>query len=508
MDKVKIFLAVLKKHQFWVFCGVMLLTTLACWWLATGGLASQFTARASSINGDFNGAKVQPGHPNQDCIDKIDKDLHKSLKENVLHAWQTLYSEQQDKNPFPTDLLGEPFEKQFKKLKLPQSCLDEPYREKYQAFIKDYLPRLLKMIDVRRASKDKDYKAFLGDRGAVERPDAPPMAAAPGLGGLFGHNPAADKELVGIVDWDATSFEKLKAHFAWPLTPSTLQVVIAQEDLWVYEALLRVVQNVNKAAGATNQANAAVKRIFALDIGRDSRDAWKLATESVIHSGRGGGGGPPGTMMPPRMMAPDPNAAGGAVDRQFEHDLFLDRYVDDKGQPLSVADAYPYVTPIPPEYKIMPVYMNLQINQRYLPRLLVECANSSMPIEVKRIRLLKVNFEALAVDSGAPRGGGGGGMPQPMGPTPMGPMPMMPPRDAYGPPPGTHGASDKDVTGEFDIPVHIYAVIYIYNPPDFEKLGIPAPASNPAAAGGPDNATAGKPGTPPGNTTAPPTKGK
>ena len=32
----------LKKYQFWVLCGVMLLTTLVCWWLATSGLASQF----------------------------------------------------------------------------------------------------------------------------------------------------------------------------------------------------------------------------------------------------------------------------------------------------------------------------------------------------------------------------------------------------------------------------------------------------------------------------------
>jgi hypothetical protein len=515
MDKLKIFLAVLKKHQFWVFCGIMLVTTLACWWLATGGLASQFTARVSSINSDFNGAKVQSGHPNQDHIDKIDKDLHKSLRENVFNAWQALYSEQQDKNPFPADLLGEGFEKQFKKLKLPQGRLDDIYREKYQTFIKNYLPRLLKMIDVRRASNDKDYGAYLGDHGASARPDAPPMAPGRGPMGPFGNLPTGDKELVGLVDWDSVSFEKLKAHFAWSLTPSTLQVVIAQEDLWVYEALVRVIQNVNKNVGATNQSNAAVKRILALEIGRDSRDAWRLAMETVVRAGAGGspvGGMPPQgpRMGPPGGMMPGgPGGGGTAAENQYEHDLFVDRYVDDKGGPLSVADAYPYVTHVPPEYKIMPVRLHLQMDQRYLPKLLVECANSSMPIEVKRVRLLKVTFDAVNIDSPQSKPGGPSGA-SPYGP-PMPYGPMMPPRGGgYMPPSDMRpGGSDKQdaAAGEFDVPVDIYALIYIYNPPDLEKLGIPAPTNDPAAAGGSGDPAAAKTATP-GNPVAPPTKGK
>ncbi len=36
MDKLKIFLANAKKYQFWICCGVMLLTSLGCWWWASG----------------------------------------------------------------------------------------------------------------------------------------------------------------------------------------------------------------------------------------------------------------------------------------------------------------------------------------------------------------------------------------------------------------------------------------------------------------------------------------
>ena len=70
---------------------------------------------------------------------------------------------------------------------------------------------------------------------------------------------------------------------------------------------------------------------------------------------------------------------------------------------------------------------------------------------------------------------------------------------AYSPPRGgpmgggiAPGAgSPPQETGQFDMPVEIHAVIYIYNPPDREKLGTgaastaqPAGAANPAAPAG------------------------
>ena len=63
MDKIKIFLATAKKHQFWVCCGVMLLTSLGCWWWACGNLSDLFKKRSSEIDGDFTSATVQPGIP-------------------------------------------------------------------------------------------------------------------------------------------------------------------------------------------------------------------------------------------------------------------------------------------------------------------------------------------------------------------------------------------------------------------------------------------------------------
>ena len=49
------------------------------------------------------------------------------------------------------------------------------------------------------------------------------------------------------------------------------------------------------------------------------------------------------------------------------------RYVDQQGNPLA-ADAKPPFA----EFKMMPVYMKLIINQMKLPELLAKCANSAM----------------------------------------------------------------------------------------------------------------------------------
>ena len=65
-------------------------------------------------------------------------------------------------------------------------------------------------------------------------------------------------------------------------------------------------------------------------------------------------------------------------------------------------------------------------------------------------------------------------------------------------------ATDKQETGPYDVPVEIHAVIYIYNPPDREKLGTgaasaknPAEAAAPAAPAAAPAAARRTPGTPP-----------
>lgn len=497
MDKLKIFLAVLKKQQFWVLCGVMLVTTLVCWWLAKTGLADQYDARVRSIKSDFDAAQVQPDQPNPAKVKKVGE-ISKDLKGKVFDAWKLLYEEQQKKNPFPTDIFDKGFEEQFKSLKLPQGRLDSIYRERYQTFLMtDYLPKLLKIIDVRRPAEEKDIKGATGATPAGGPVPAPMGGGSPVPGGPRGRlaemlNRNVERDLIGIVDWEQASFEKLTSHYSWTEAPSTLEVVLAQEDLWVYESLLRIIQGVNKSANATTQTNAAIKRINALEIGKDSRDAWKTALESVFKLGKTGTAGGP---LPPSMSAPPAPDAANSADKQAERDLFNDRYVDATGQALVPEGDYPYVKPTPPEFKMMPVHLSLIMDQRYIPKFLVECANSSMPIEVKRIRVLKCTFEAFDLE-GNVGGAARPGTPRPVPGKGLGKgmkfKPAAPAATPGGTPGGAAGLAAGIELGDFDVPVEVFGVIYIYNPPDREKLGLP-PADAPAAA----DPTAGTPASQP-----------
>ena len=106
----------------------------------------------------------------------------------------------------------------------------------------------------------------------------------------------------------------------------------------------------------------------------------------------------------------------------------------------------------------MPVCMKLLMDQRKITKLLTECANSPLPVEVRQLRI-------------NPSGGGGSGAPASSGSSYGG-------KDAAGAVGGERST--------YDVPVEICGIIYMYNPPDSAKLGIEtaegAPADGAAAA--------------------------
>ena len=496
MDKLKPIIDAVKKYHFWVICGAALLTVLVCWWLATNGLAGDFKAKASKINSAFTSVSgIQADHPNEAKIKEI-KDKQGALKQSVYSAWEYLYRQQKEKNPFPTAVLGEDFQKQFENLRLPQEELARRYRERYQNYIKDYFPKLLEQIEVRHPVEPKPGEAAAPAVGGP-RPD---NLMGPAGGGMPMPGAAnAEQEWTGVIDWNPTDYARLVSGFEWQQTPSTMAVVLAQEDLWVYEALLRVIKNTNE--GATNQSNASVKRIDALEIGRDAVAAWKNSENALGLQTQGAGTGAAQGGMGPGMDGglPGPagagmpgdlgpgmghNASGGQTEEQLLQQLFQYRYIDDKGTPLAAQPQYPYVTNPYAEFKMMPIRMMLVIDQRKIPKLLAECANSNMPIEVRRVRILKEQGPANASGAGT------------MGPGPamgaMGMPPGMMPGGAM-PTPAAGSGNAPQETGRFDVPIEIHATIYIYNPPDREKLGTgTASAAPPAEARRAGRTTAGR----------------
>jgi hypothetical protein len=116
-----------------------------------------------------------------------------------------------------------------------------------------------------------------------------------------------------VATWSSENQQKIFASFNWDKKPSTAKVLLAQEELWVYDALCDVVARINKPA--TGPHNAAISTIDELYVG------YPAAEDNP--GGVGGGrvirmaakqmpDGVPPDMMGPGAVAPgDPGAAVG-----------------------------------------------------------------------------------------------------------------------------------------------------------------------------------------------------
>ena len=70
----------------------------------------------------------------------------------------------------------------------------------------------------------------------------------------------------------------------------------------------------------------------------------------------------------------------------------MGRYLDLEGKPLLASDKPSFA-----EFNMMPVCLKVVIDQRRVPELLVSCANSAMPIDVKHIRVCPDNNEPFTM---------------------------------------------------------------------------------------------------------------
>ena len=266
--------------------------------------------------------------------------------------------------------------------------------------------------------------------------------------------------------------------------PSTQQIIFAQEDLWVLTALMEIIKATNGEAYA--QHNAVIRQIESIKIGKAAAALGKVTGVTKVQAGAPGAGSM-GATSPP-MASFSESAAGG--DGAVVSDD--GRYVDKERKPLptvqlaaaatsnDAASAYLLVA------KRMPVVMNLKMDGRKLTRLLIECGNSELPVEVWRVR-----FGAISDTAGVVTGPAGL---QAATQTTAGPR-VQPKQRMRKAGMGDTGRTKKRTTnigtsadreriftgfssGEaldtpfpYDVPVQVYGIVYLFNTVDKEKLG-------------------------------------
>lgn len=522
----------IKKHNFWILCGVMMIASLVTWMLATGALDKEFATRATEIDSKLIAAETIANtvdHPNAKYQAGMDV-LLAEYRLDIKQAWQEKWNKQQQDLVWPKELnvQGSSFTDQINALLLgrPIEALDEKrtlgkyYRERYRDYIKEELPKLAGIIGSKWTAKkasggggsdygfDTESCGGYGDCGGESG-----GYGDPGVG-----NPLIPKEKPPLVQWDTANQSQILGSFDWSSsanqTPTTKELLYAQEDLWVLNALMKIIAKTNGNIEEPHQA--AIKQIKSIQFGRDvARINSKVMTALGASSTPGGygdeygddgcesagydegcgsdgcggcggydmgeGGGCGGYDMG------EGGEEGGYGTATTSTDPANYRYVDKDYKKLSAADLKTDMTaPSADKYylavaKRLPVRLNLIIDERKLDKLLIECSNSDLMVEVRQVR---VNTSATSGGSLGGYGGGGGDYGGDCGGYGGGGC------DSYGDDSGGYGGGECGVYGgggtsqkvvddtHFDVPVEVYGIIYIYNPVNRELLEGGGPSSS------------------------------
>lgn len=621
MDKVKAQLALVKQHSFWGMCIGILIVCLVSWYMSTKKIYTEQQKQKADIEGVFNGLQTittsNPKHPNAET-EKGMEAINAAKSRDVAAAWDKQYQRQADVLVWPASFDDE-FIQQVDKLR-PIEIVPPPptpiandlpltARRLYRDYIEQDIPTLAKTIGTEwRATSagvstggDGYGGGYEGGGGAIGGGSIGGGLGGP-LGGGLGSGsggtgyPGTEGGLGGtiiedksIVTWATDNQQQLlNTHFGFVARvtpPSTLEVLYAQEDLWVLQNIMDIIRAANDTALARHEA--AIKHIDFVRIGRSAIGMAGNITPvgaaagasgmgyGGMEGGMTGSGGASGGMTAGTVAATGTEGGSGSGSGStgeggtmpgvggataVSTDPAFGRYVDDKYAVLDPAKLRSALTSTSKEdallavAKRMPVRMRFRIDQRKLNKLLAECGNSKLPVEVRQVRL---NRPAAPVGggsggygggySGAYGGGGGtssgsgaeygsGGMPgmeggsgeggyssyggsgsnpynsggySPGGSSGLGGMPGMGGFGAAGgPSPRAVGGASSTATVDYNlVDVELYGIVYIYNPVNKSQLGMepaastaaspPSTTPTPTPASSPAPSATAPPATPP-----------
>lgn len=500
----------LRKYLFWCLCGLIAIFSLASWWLGVSTLTAKSKENLTKIEKNFKDAGeitnvTAPGgqHPNEKLNGELST-LTLKTRDTVLKAWKALYERQKTtifKWPAILDkefldwINSNPADAEI----LPDQ-LDE-YQNKVLTELKNIVTKVANAdwpddVAAAAAAATTSGNTFGGVRGGAEM-------ATGGAGGITGPGvPGESEKLL----WDPTDITEYKNRYKWNQRPTSTEVRLAQEDLWILEQLCRVITTVNGKTPPYQRPIKVVKKIalegFALDSeqpkginsnrvlrpgasttttaaptaaegGEAAATGEGAATEGAAVEGApvvgpaparlknaftgGGGRGGEAAAAPTAEGGEAPAEAAAPVVRKEEDDLYEWRYVDQKGYPLSKAQLDgANKTDL---YRMVPFKLQMHILQASLPKLLETIKNAPLTMEVNQIRINADHNAANQFAGLTKTAGGDGGQSQPGGGSYTNPVGLLP--------------------GEIVLELH--GIAYIATPYDEKKLPPPDSAANPDA---------------------------
>jgi len=367
-DNVRPYLALLAKYHFWILAAIVPLVVFPVLAAGNGWLRNDIATKRNLIDGKLSQVSRVTGivpHPNEKWSASIDGRTGDVAAETAAERYRFWHS-QQSLRVWPAEL-GEDFLAAISTL-APGQKLDRPLLRRYQQIV----PRLVKALPARMGSQ-----SHMTDAAAAAGGDAQPVERDPSQ----------------ALEWNAADQKTVYGSFVWQNPPSTAQVLLAQEELWIYGILCDAIAQFNR--GATGSHDAAITLVQQLVIGYHAAQAGMTGTEQRIFvpAATGGGEGEAGVPTlqsiaePPPADPGNPRYGGGpagggdAKDEDFRNWV----YVDFSGRPLLATDLA--TKPGMNLVHLSPFILNLVIDQRRLDAFLALLDTWPIPIEIREVRI-------------------------------------------------------------------------------------------------------------------------
>ena len=447
-EQIRPYVAVLAKYHFWILGLIVPLILVPLLAQGTGQLDTLISGQQSQIKAQIDALTAitaRPDHPNESWSTEIEKRTGE-IHADTLAEWKTLWDEQAPLRVWPKQL-GDDFITQVGRLK-PGGSLTAQFLRRYRdtavALVRE-LPKRMGAADLTEG--DAVGRAAGGGFAEGAPPGfggAPPGfgGAPPGFGGEFGGRPGPmggrpTAPTGEVVEWAAEDQRRLLASFTWEKPPTTTQVLLAQEELWVYGLLCDAIKQVN--AGATEPFNAPIMFVQELKVGypaAEDQPGGQGAGRIVMAAAAGQPGGEFGGegMPPPEMGMPGAGAAGRPAHPRFsgvagaamgggqfsggefggeapadaaaavspDDQLREWIYVDFTGKPLTAAELA--ASADAKLVHLVPFALRAVVDQRKVDALLTTLATNEVPIDVRQVRINP------GAGSGGPAAGPGAGL--------------------------------------------------------------------------------------------------
>ena len=502
-ESIRPYVAPLAKYHFWILAAVVPLLLIPAVFAASAALDKTILAKRSEIDGHLSALRTistEQDHPNDKWVKQV-QERTTSVRQDLLTEWKAFWESQTPLRVWPDDPLGEDFVDAVNGVESgKQPTLKRAMLERYQ----DRVRALVRQLPPRMGCSELmegDAEAGVGRSAAMaersRRP--PPRGRQEGFGTGDGLEPR--EPLV----WDPADQQRVFQSFDWIERPTTTQVLLAQEEIWVYGLFCDAIRQLN--AGETEPAKIAISEVQELAIGYPAAEdkpggagtgrVLKKVAGGLDLGIEGGMGGEAGMEMrgDPSMMGmegelggmgrpPHPRfmGIGGGEERgrgmpmgpsgmegegleggptvSPEEALRQWIYVDFTGKPLLASEL---VTAADAQMlHLMPFTLRVVMDQRKLDQLLADLASNAIPIDVRQVRLNPVEGRHGSGEGGG-RGGRGGGA------RPRGGMDRMPDSNL-----GQAGGQR-----DYDMTVELRGTVALANPPREEVV-----AGTPDAAGG------------------------